>query len=174
MHSRFGRGATSPPPLPLIDRLAARTGCAVHASNCLAARTSCAAHFFSFLRSCGDVTFLCVGPPYERNIRRYHVKKPQHSSKQGLYYFNLCIPRLSFPEVLIFSLMFSQDLFTSSSQFKFCKAVNLFTVCATYSVISHVKCVLYLYISTVVKALCYKSEGRWFDPSWCHCNFSLT
>jgi len=24
----------------------------------------------------------------------------------------------------------------------------------------------------VVKALCYKSEGRWFDPSWCHWNFS--
>ena len=21
--------------------------------------------------------------------------------------------------------------------------------------------------STVVKVLCYKSEGRWFDPSWC-------
>jgi len=21
--------------------------------------------------------------------------------------------------------------------------------------------------STVVKMLCYKSEGRWFDPSWC-------
>ena len=21
--------------------------------------------------------------------------------------------------------------------------------------------------STVVKALCYKSEGLWFDPSWC-------
>ena len=21
--------------------------------------------------------------------------------------------------------------------------------------------------------LCYKSEGRWFDPSWCHWNFSL-
>ena len=21
---------------------------------------------------------------------------------------------------------------------------------------------------TVVKLLCYKSEGRWFDPSWCH------
>jgi len=20
---------------------------------------------------------------------------------------------------------------------------------------------------TVVKMLCYKSEGRWFDPSWC-------
>ena len=28
--------------------------------------------------------------------------------------------------------------------------------------------------STVVKALCYKVEGRWFDPSWCHLNFSLT
>ena len=21
--------------------------------------------------------------------------------------------------------------------------------------------------STVVNVLCYKSEGRWFDPSWC-------
>ena len=28
--------------------------------------------------------------------------------------------------------------------------------------------------STVVKVLCYKSEGRWFDPSWCHWHFSLT
>ena len=28
--------------------------------------------------------------------------------------------------------------------------------------------------STMVKVLCYKSEGRWFDPSWCHWNFSLT
>ena len=27
---------------------------------------------------------------------------------------------------------------------------------------------------TVVKVLCYKSEGRWFDSSWCHSNFSLT
>jgi hypothetical protein len=26
---------------------------------------------------------------------------------------------------------------------------------------------------TVVKGLCYKSEGRWFDPRWCHWNFSL-
>ena len=25
--------------------------------------------------------------------------------------------------------------------------------------------------STVVKVLCYKSEGRWFDPRWCHWNF---
>ena len=28
--------------------------------------------------------------------------------------------------------------------------------------------------STVVKVLCYKSEGRWFDPSWCHWNIPLT
>jgi len=28
--------------------------------------------------------------------------------------------------------------------------------------------------STVVKALCYKSEGRWFDFRWCQWNFSLT
>jgi len=28
--------------------------------------------------------------------------------------------------------------------------------------------------STVVKVLCYESEGCWFDPSWCHWNFSLT
>jgi hypothetical protein len=28
--------------------------------------------------------------------------------------------------------------------------------------------------STVVKVLCYKSEGRWFDPRWCHWNLSLT
>jgi len=25
----------------------------------------------------------------------------------------------------------------------------------------------------VVKVLCYKSEGRCFDPRWCHWNFSL-
>ena len=27
---------------------------------------------------------------------------------------------------------------------------------------------------TVVKVLCYKSEGRWSDSRWCHWNFSLT
>ena len=27
---------------------------------------------------------------------------------------------------------------------------------------------------TAVKALCYKSEGRCFDPRWCQWNFSLT
>ena len=28
--------------------------------------------------------------------------------------------------------------------------------------------------STVVKVLCYKSEGRWLDCRWYHWNFSLT
>ena len=28
--------------------------------------------------------------------------------------------------------------------------------------------------STVVKVLCYKSEGLWLDSRWCHWNFSLT
>ena len=28
--------------------------------------------------------------------------------------------------------------------------------------------------STVVKVLCYKSEGGWFDPKWSHWYFSLT
>jgi len=28
--------------------------------------------------------------------------------------------------------------------------------------------------STVIKVLRYKSEDPWFDPSWCHLNFSLT
>jgi len=28
--------------------------------------------------------------------------------------------------------------------------------------------------STVIKVLCYKSEGRSFDPSWCHWKFSLS
>ena len=27
--------------------------------------------------------------------------------------------------------------------------------------------------STVVKVLCYKSEGRWFDSRWYHWDFSL-
>jgi len=26
--------------------------------------------------------------------------------------------------------------------------------------------------STAVKVLCYKSEVRWFDPSWCHLIFN--
>ena len=28
--------------------------------------------------------------------------------------------------------------------------------------------------STVVKVLCYKSEGGLFNSTWCHWNFSMT
>ena len=29
-------------------------------------------------------------------------------------------------------------------------------------------CLYFLNGGTVVKVLCYKSQGLWFDPSWCH------
>ena len=36
--------------------------------------------------------------------------------------------------------------------------------------------ILYMFYigSTVVKVLCYISEGRWFDSRWCQWNVSLT
>ena len=44
--------------------------------------------------------------------------------------------------------------------------------CAFYLVVVFRLCLLYVkfisLISAVVKVLCYKSGGRWFDPSWCH------
>ena len=46
-----------------------------------------------------------------------------------------------------------------------------------YFIVSDFVCCTQLYRDrggTVVKVPCYKSEGRWFDPSWCHWNFSLT
>ena len=53
-----------------------------------------------------------------------------------------------------------------TKQQNFFKKVNLFRTLCT---------MVYGYRgSTVVKVLCYKSEGRWFDPSWCQWNFSLT
>jgi len=29
-------------------------------------------------------------------------------------------------------------------------------------------------VYAINEVLCYKSEGRWFDRSWCHWKFSLT
>jgi hypothetical protein len=40
--------------------------------------------------------------------------------------------------------------------------------------LAKVKFLKHSLISAVVKVLCYKLEGRRFDPSWCHWNFSLT
>ena len=46
------------------------------------------------------------------------------------------------------------------------------------SLIAHIMWTKYFVMgdrgSTVAKVLCYKSEGRWFDTSWCHGNLSLT
>jgi len=47
----------------------------------------------------------------------------------------------------------------------------LVMICGDFSV---GKCNTWDRGGTVVKALCYKSEGRWYDPSWCHWDFSLT
>ena len=33
---------------------------------------------------------------------------------------------------------------------------------------------LFIYSAIGGTVLNYKSEGRWFDPRWCHWNFSLT
>ena len=53
--------------------------------------------------------------------------------------------------------------------------LNLPLVCVCVCVCVRVRvCIYGAHGSTVVKVLCYKSEGRWFDPSWCHWNFSLT
>ena len=63
-------------------------------------------------------------------------------------------------------------------QFSFCSK-NAFQRIYIY-IYTHTHTYMYMHMytgdrgSTVVKMLCYKSEGRWFDPGWCHWNFSLT
>jgi len=54
------------------------------------------------------------------------------SSNHGLCRFGSCRPRLCLAEVLIFSLMFSQALFMSSSSLTFPKAANLFVISIWY------------------------------------------
>ena len=39
---------------------------------------------------------------------------------------------------------------------------------------SFVKAFIGAHSGTVVKVLCYKSGGRWFDSRWCNWNFLLT
>ena len=47
-------------------------------------------------------------------------------------------------------------------------------VCHVSEVMKHVLPFIRDRGGTVVKVLCYKSEGRWFYPRWCYWNFSLT
>jgi len=52
------------------------------------------------------------------------------------------------------------------------------TLCGQNAELLNVKLVVHIVTGdsggSVVKGLCYKSEGRWFDSRWCHWNFSLT
>ena len=60
-------------------------------------------------------------------------KKRKHSlSNYGICCCNAYRPRLSFTEVFIFSLMFSQALFMSLLSLKFSKAANLFEILIWY------------------------------------------
>jgi len=52
------------------------------------------------------------------------------------------------------------------------RAISVYVFCAKHFVL--LKITTGNRGSTVVKVLCYKSEGRWFDSRWCHWNFSLT
>jgi len=56
---------------------------------------------------------------------------------------------------------------------------SYYYVCSVLYILFSLCCSVYLCVnvtsatangdrgSTVVKVLCYKSEGRWFDPIWC-------
>ena len=79
-------------------------------------------------------TLLCLGScTYCKLASFLWLKNPKHSStNHGLWCFNSCRPRLYLPEVLMFSLMFSQALFMSSSSLTFSKAANLFVISIWY------------------------------------------
>ena len=64
-------------------------------------------------------------------------KSIRSSSNHGLCCFSSRKPRISIAEVLMFSLMFSQALFMSSSSLKFSKAANLFAIPIWYRVLSY-------------------------------------
>ena len=53
-------------------------------------------------------------------------------------------------------------------------SVQVQTICGDRGISVQVQTICGDCGSTVVKVLCYKSEGRWFDSRWCHWNFSLT
>jgi hypothetical protein len=59
--------------------------------------------------------------------------------------------------------MFTQDLDPRFTLYLVCP-VKIFEV---YIIVGHA-------VAQLVEALCYKSEGRGFDSSLCHWNFSLT
>ena len=54
--------------------------------------------------------------------------------------------------------------------------LNLFQISKELNIYLFIYLFIYSFISYLFEeyVLCYKSEDRWFDPSWCHWNFSLT
>ena len=83
--------------------------------------------------------------------------------------FSIILIHLGLPNVLFLSDFFLIKILYA-----------IFSVCATCpNHITTLKLIIVVKLTgdrggKVVKVLCYKSEGRWFDPSWCHWNFSLT
>ena len=90
-------------------------------------------------------------------------KKPKHSSSnQGLCCCNLCRPRLSFAEVLIFSLMFSQVLFTSLSSFKWSRGIAVLIVTLGHR---------WKWVINVIPQLLYTQERYPLYPQQLEVNF---
>ena len=80
------------------------------------------------------------------------------------------------PSSKSFTLRFTHQnpLYISPLQLRATYPIQFTILCLTTRIIFSEYCVsLGNRGSTVVKVLCYKSEGRWFDPSRCHWNFSL-
>jgi len=98
----------------------------------------------------------CLPVPYYST----HLINARFSGKKILSNINFVFLSASLSEIFLlleeFSFMLSKILGPAVAQW--------LRSCATNG----------QYGSTVVKELWYKSEGRWFDPSWCHCNFLLT
>jgi hypothetical protein len=57
----------------------------------------------------------------------------------------------------------------------------MYAYARVHSLVIYIYIYIYIYISNcgargggVIKALCYKQEGRGFDSRWCQWNFSVT
>ena len=72
--------------------------------------------------------------------------------------------------------MCGRNMFTGLTSVCLCVCVCVYKTLFVFGVFANVICYMHMGDrgGTVVKALCYKSEGRWFDSRWCHWNFSLT
>ena len=140
--------------------------------------------------------FRITEDPSSGSLVQYLVKNYKNDSIVSAYSYSYTVKFIQIQWIFIFTYIYSYTYSytvrvyctvyegtlwseTCWSTFKY----FIILIVSTYYILCIswiVKCLMYLYSShvtfggTVVKALCYKSEGRWFDPSWCHWNFSLT